>query len=60
MISGCGISQRCQAARNLAAAIRRHLEDLSRLSPRQLKDERYKKFRGMGVFVESGERDKLS
>jgi acetyl-CoA carboxylase carboxyl transferase subunit alpha len=47
-------------ARNLAAAIRRHLEDLSRLSPRQLKDERYKKFRGMGVFVESGERDKLS
>jgi acetyl-CoA carboxylase carboxyl transferase subunit alpha len=47
-------------ARNLAAAIRRHLDELSRLSPKSLKDERYKKFRGMGVYVESGGRDKLS
>jgi len=46
-------------ARNLAAAIRRHLDELTRLSPQRLKDERYKKFRGMGVFVESGGRDKL-
>ncbi len=47
-------------ARNLAEAIRRHLADLVQLSPQQLKDQRYDKYRRMGAFVESGGRDGLS
>jgi acetyl-CoA carboxylase carboxyl transferase subunit alpha len=44
-------------AQNLAAAIRKHLAELTKLSPRELKDQRYRKYRRMGAFVESGGRD---
>jgi acetyl-CoA carboxylase carboxyl transferase subunit alpha len=47
-------------ARNLAAAIKRNLAELMPLPPRQLKDQRYDKYRRMGAFVESGGRDSLS
>ncbi len=43
-------------ARNLAAAIRGHLADLRKLSPSDLREQRYQKFRGMGAYVESGDR----
>ena len=49
-----------QTARNLAAAIRRHLAELTPLSAQQLKDQRYEKYRRMGVYVEVGGRDVLS
>ena len=39
---------------NLAAAIRRHLDELIQLPSQKLKDLRYAKFRQMGAFVESG------
>jgi len=42
-------------ARNLGDAIRRQLGALLLLSPQQLQDERYEKFRRMGAFVESGD-----
>ncbi|HJX51824.1 MAG TPA: acetyl-CoA carboxylase carboxyltransferase subunit alpha [Polyangia bacterium] len=41
-------------ARNLAAALRRHLTDLLPLPPNLLKDLRYQKYRRMGAFVEAG------
>ncbi len=41
-------------ARNVGDAIRRHLAELRRLSPGQLVDDRYRRFRSMGVFVEEG------
>jgi acetyl-CoA carboxylase carboxyl transferase subunit alpha len=47
-------------ARNLATAIRQHLDELLPLSPQRLKDQRYDKYRAMGVFVESGGLEKLS
>ena len=40
-------------ARNVGLALRRHLKELSRLSPKKLLDQRYAKFRRMGAFVES-------
>ncbi len=39
------------AAELLAAALRRHLQDLRRMSPEQLRQDRYDKFRGMGQFL---------
>ncbi len=36
---------------NVRAALRRHLEELSRLSPEQMVRDRYQKFRSMGVFT---------
>jgi acetyl-CoA carboxylase carboxyl transferase subunit alpha len=42
-------------ARNLGTALRRHLAELGALSPAELVDQRYDKFRQMGAFVESGE-----
>ncbi|MBN2574235.1 MAG: acetyl-CoA carboxylase carboxyltransferase subunit alpha [Deltaproteobacteria bacterium] len=47
-------------ARNLAAAIRRALDELMPLSPQELKNRRYEKYRRMGAFVEAGGRDRLS
>ena len=47
-------------AKNLATAIRQHLDELTPLSPQALKDQRYDKYRRMGAFVESGGLDKLS
>jgi len=47
-------------ARNLAAAIRRNLDELLKLSPVRLKDERYMKYRGIGAYVESNGRGKAS
>jgi len=41
-------------AQNLAAAIRRHLDELIQLPSQKLKDLRYAKFRQMGAFVEAG------
>ena len=40
-------------ARNVGLALRRHLKELSRLTPKKLLDQRYAKFRRMGAFVES-------
>jgi acetyl-CoA carboxylase carboxyl transferase subunit alpha len=42
-------------ARNLAAAIRQCLAELMPLSSKQLKDQRYDKYRRIGAFVESNE-----
>ena len=39
-------------ARNLKAAITKHLDELEKLSTPKLLDKRYKKFRGMGQFKE--------
>ena len=47
-------------ARNLAAAIRRHLGELTALSPQELKDQRYRKYRRMGAFIETGGPESLS
>jgi acetyl-CoA carboxylase carboxyl transferase subunit alpha len=41
-------------ARNLGEALRRHLAELRRLSPAELVDDRYRRFRAMGVFSEEG------
>jgi acetyl-CoA carboxylase carboxyl transferase subunit alpha len=41
-------------ARNLSAALRRHLADLLPLPPNLLKDLRYQKYRQMGAFIEGG------
>jgi len=38
-------------AENLAAALRRHLGELKKLTPEQLVKQRYQKFRAMGVFT---------
>ncbi len=43
-------------ADNLRAVFRKHLAELSALTPAALCEERYQKFRGIGAFVESGER----
>ena len=37
----------------LKEALARHLRDLSRLSPQELKTDRHKKFRHLGAFLES-------
>jgi acetyl-CoA carboxylase carboxyl transferase subunit alpha len=42
-------------ADNVKAAIARHLRELAALSPAQLVEQRYQKFRAMGAFVESNE-----
>ena len=47
-------------ARNLALALRRNLAELVGLSPQELRDRRYAKYRRMGAFVESGGRENLS
>lgn len=39
-------------AKNLADALRRHLAELEVMSPRQLVDDRYARFRALGVFEE--------
>ena len=43
-------------ARNLGEALRRHLAELTLLSPEALRADRYAKFRHMGAFVESGDK----
>jgi acetyl-CoA carboxylase carboxyl transferase subunit alpha len=40
-------------ARNLKEAILRHLRELARMSPQQLRQDRQSKFRKIGAFVES-------
>jgi acetyl-CoA carboxylase carboxyl transferase subunit alpha len=47
-------------AQSLAAAIHKHLDELVLLSPQELKDQRYRKYRRMGAFIESGGRDSMS
>lgn len=47
-------------AQNIAAAIRKHLAELKTLSGAEIKEQRYRKYRRMGAFVESGGLDKLS
>lgn len=39
------------AAEMLGEALRRHLQDLCKMSPEQLRQDRYDKFRGMGQFL---------
>ncbi|HZZ82975.1 MAG TPA: acetyl-CoA carboxylase carboxyltransferase subunit alpha [Anaeromyxobacteraceae bacterium] len=41
-------------AKNVAAAIRHHLGELSKLSPEELVRDRYQKFRAMGVYASAG------
>jgi acetyl-CoA carboxylase carboxyl transferase subunit alpha len=45
------------SARQLGDALRRHLADLLLQSPEWLRDDRYRKFRGMGAYIESGGKD---
>jgi acetyl-CoA carboxylase carboxyl transferase subunit alpha len=40
------------AIRTVGQAIRKHLNELSRLKPKELVAKRYQRFRGLGVFVE--------
>src|SRR3954471_18028204 len=42
------------SARQLGDALRRHLADLLLQSPEWLREDRYRKFRGMGAYIESG------
>jgi acetyl-CoA carboxylase carboxyl transferase subunit alpha len=44
-------------ARNLGDVLRKHLAELLVMSPDALRADRYRKFRHMGAFVESGEKD---
>ncbi|MCG5054865.1 MAG: acetyl-CoA carboxylase carboxyltransferase subunit alpha [Myxococcales bacterium] len=41
---------------NLKAVFAKHLAELKKLNPQQLRDERYRKFRQMGQFVETTEK----
>jgi acetyl-CoA carboxylase carboxyl transferase subunit alpha len=43
------------AAKKLQEAIIRHLSELSKLSPRELREDRMNKFRRLGAFVESND-----
>ena len=43
-------------AQILGEALRRHLKELYYLKPEELRADRYKKFRHMGAFVESGDK----
>jgi acetyl-CoA carboxylase carboxyl transferase subunit alpha len=45
------------SARHLGDALRRHLADLLLQSPEWLREDRYRKFRGMGAYIESGGKD---
>jgi len=45
-----------RTAAHLGDALRRHLAELSSLSAEALRDDRYRKFRHMGSFVESGDK----
>ena len=45
-------------ARNLGDALRRHLAELMLQAPEDLRADRYRKFRHMGAFVESGDKGK--
>jgi len=47
-------------ARNLGDALRRHLAALLVMSPDELRADRYAKFRHMGEFVESGDKETSS
>ncbi len=42
-----------EAALNVKEALLRHLAELKQMSPEELREQRYRKFRGMGVFVEA-------
>jgi acetyl-CoA carboxylase carboxyl transferase subunit alpha len=44
------------SAKTLADALRRHLAELYYMTPEELRADRYKKFRHMGAFVESGDK----
>jgi acetyl-CoA carboxylase carboxyl transferase subunit alpha len=46
------------SAKLLGEALRRHLKELYYLKPEELRADRYKKFRHMGAFVESGDKGK--
>ena len=39
-------------ANNMKSEILKALHELEKLSPEELKDEKYKKFRNMGMFLE--------
>ncbi len=41
-----------ETADNIKATIKKHLSELSKLSPRELIADRYRKFRNMGFFIE--------
>jgi acetyl-CoA carboxylase carboxyl transferase subunit alpha len=47
-------------AQNIAAAIRKHLAELTGLSTQEIKEQRYQKYRRMGAFVEAGGPESLS
>ena len=42
-----------EAAINVKEALLRHLAELKQMSPDELREQRYRKFRSMGVFVEA-------
>lgn len=48
------------AARNVKAALIKHLDELSKLSPEELVEQRYQKFRNMGVFEDNSKAEKPS
>ena len=46
------------AAENLRTAIERHLRELRKISPRNLREIRYRKYRAMGIYGEPGAAEK--
>ena len=40
-------------ARNVGAALKKHLTPLMKLGPEELKEDRYRRFRGLGAFAQS-------
>ena len=42
------------AAQLMGDALARHLEELCAISPEELKEQRYRKFRTIGAFLENG------
>jgi acetyl-CoA carboxylase carboxyl transferase subunit alpha len=45
------------SAKLLGEALRRHLAELLIMPPEKLREDRYRKFRHMGAFVESGDKN---
>ncbi|MBI5698716.1 acetyl-CoA carboxylase carboxyltransferase subunit alpha [Candidatus Saganbacteria bacterium] len=41
------------SAQNIQVSVTKHIEELSKLSPRELIADRYRKYRKMGIFIES-------
>jgi acetyl-CoA carboxylase carboxyl transferase subunit alpha len=54
-----GAHRECEAAaKQLGESLRKHLDELAKLSPEKLREQRYDRFRAIGVFVDESEAGK--